>query len=60
MIEISNIKEKNFILVPSFRGFNPWLAGSIAFRPVARHGAEHGAKQSHSPPWAICDRGLGS
>jgi hypothetical protein len=28
------LEEERFILAHTFRGFNPWLAGSIALRPV--------------------------
>jgi hypothetical protein len=29
------------MLVHGFRGFSPWLTGSIAFRPVARQKDHH-------------------
>lgn len=28
--ELNNLKEENLILAHGFRGFSPWLAGSIA------------------------------
>jgi hypothetical protein len=31
-----NLREEKFILAHGIRGFSPWLAGSIAFRPLAR------------------------
>jgi hypothetical protein len=41
--EINNSREEGFILVHTFRGFSPWSAGSMAFRPVARQ-KHHGRK----------------
>jgi hypothetical protein len=42
--EINNLREDRFILAHGFRGFSPWLAGSIALRPVARQ--KYGGKRA--------------
>jgi hypothetical protein len=33
---MNNLRKERSILVHNFRGFNPRLTGSIAFRPLAR------------------------
>lgn len=44
VLEILVYEEEKFILVHDFRGFNPWLLDSIAFRPMARQAIMVGRK----------------
>jgi hypothetical protein len=36
MPEKINLTQERFILTDAFRGFHPWLVGSIAIGPVTR------------------------
>jgi hypothetical protein len=47
---ISNLKDKGFILAGGFRSLHPFLAGSTAFRPVTRQKPHRGSirqRKSH-------------